>query len=67
MRHFLTLLDLSSDELQGLIQRAIELKRWQQQGRIYEPLKNKVLAMVFEKSSTRTRVSFETGMAQYSS
>jgi ornithine carbamoyltransferase len=63
-RHFLTLLDLSSDELHQLIERAIELKQWQQQGRIYEPLKNKVLAMVFEKSSTRTRVSFETGMVQ---
>jgi len=64
VRHFLTLLDLSSDELHQLIERAIELKQWQKQGRIYEPLKNKVMAMVFEKSSTRTRVSFETGMVQ---
>jgi ornithine carbamoyltransferase len=64
VRHFLTLLDFSSDELHQLIERAIELKQWQKQGRIYEPLKNKVMAMVFEKSSTRTRVSFETGMAQ---
>jgi ornithine carbamoyltransferase len=64
VRHFLTLLDLSEDELQQLIERAIELKRWQRQGRLYEPLKNRMLAMVFEKSSTRTRVSFETGMAQ---
>jgi ornithine carbamoyltransferase len=64
VRHFLTLLDLSTDELHRLIERAIELKQWQKQGRIYEPLKNRVLAMVFEKSSTRTRVSFETGMAQ---
>jgi len=63
-RHFLTLLDLSKDELYGLIERAIELKKWQQRGRFFEPLKNRVLAMVFEKSSTRTRVSFETGMAQ---
>jgi ornithine carbamoyltransferase len=63
-RHFLTLLDFSPDELRNLIARAIELKQWQREGRIFEPLKNKVLAMVFEKSSTRTRVSFETGMAQ---
>jgi len=64
VRHFLNLLDLSSDELHQLIERAVELKQWQKQGRIYEPLKNKVMAMVFEKSSTRTRVSFETGMVQ---
>ncbi|MCO6412137.1 MAG: ornithine carbamoyltransferase [Thiogranum sp.] len=64
VRHFLTLLDLSPDELRQLITRASELRQWQHQGRIFEPLKNKVLAMVFEKSSTRTRVSFETGMAQ---
>ncbi len=64
VRHFLTLLDFSADELHQLIERAIALKQWQKQGRIYEPLKNKVLAMVFEKSSTRTRVSFESGMAQ---
>jgi len=64
VRHFLTLLDLSTDELHGLIERAVELKKWQRQRRIYEPLKNRVLAMIFEKSSTRTRVSFESGMAQ---
>ena len=64
-RHFLTLLDLSKDELNGLIKRAIELKAMQKQGEIYEPLKNRVLGMVFEKSSTRTRVSFEAGMAQF--
>lgn len=63
-RHFLTLMDLSPGELRQLIDRAIELKHWQHRGRSHEPLKNKVLAMVFEKSSTRTRVSFETGMAQ---
>jgi ornithine carbamoyltransferase len=64
-RHFLCLLDLSGDELRQLIHRAIELKAMQRQGVIYEPLKNRVLAMVFEKSSTRTRVSFETGMIQF--
>ena len=63
-RHFLTLLDLTPDELRGLIQRAIELKAIRYRGEIYEPLRNQVLGMVFEKSSTRTRVSFEAGMAQ---
>jgi len=65
VRHFLTLLDFTPAELQRLMQRAIELKAMQRRGEIYEPLKNKVLGMVFEKSSTRTRVSFETAMAQF--
>ena len=65
MRHFLTLTDLSSEEFRQLINRAIELKAMQHRGEIFEPLKNKVLAMIFEKSSTRTRVSFESGMAQF--
>ncbi|NNG14039.1 MAG: ornithine carbamoyltransferase, partial [Gammaproteobacteria bacterium] len=66
VRHFLTLLDLEPNEAQALIDRAIELKRQHKIGDIvYEPLKNKVLGMVFEKSSTRTRVSFETGMAHF--
>jgi len=64
-RHFLTLLDFTPAELQRLMQRAIELKTMQRLGEIYEPLKNKVLGMVFEKSSTRTRVSFEAAMAQF--
>lgn len=65
MRHFLTLKDLTSEELQALINRASELKKMQHQGEIYQPLKNKVLAMIFEKSSTRTRVSFESAMIQF--
>jgi ornithine carbamoyltransferase len=65
MRHFLTLKDLSPTELSDLIQRAIVLKTMHNNGEIYEPLKNKVLAMIFEKSSTRTRVSFESAMIQY--
>ena len=63
-RHFLSLLDLTPDELLQILKRAMELKAMQHAGQIHEPLKNKVLAMVFEKSSTRTRVSFEAGMAQ---
>jgi ornithine carbamoyltransferase len=65
IRHFLTLRDFSSHELSTLIQRAIELKTaWKGGARSYLPLKNQTLAMIFEKSSTRTRVSFETGMVQ---
>jgi ornithine carbamoyltransferase len=65
LRHFLTLNDLSSQELKQVIERAITLKTEHKQGNIYEPLKNRVLALIFEKSSTRTRVSFESGMAQF--
>lgn len=64
VRHFLTLLDLSPDELRGLIRRATELKNDHRDGKLQQTLRGKVLAMVFEKSSTRTRVSFEAGMAQ---
>jgi ornithine carbamoyltransferase len=63
-RHFLTLNDISRDELQQIINRAIELKTLQHKGQSPEIFKNKVLGMIFEKSSTRTRVSFESGMAQ---
>ena len=63
-RHFLTLLDLTPQELRSLAQRAHELKRARQRGEISEALRHKVLAMIFEKSSTRTRVSFEAGMTQ---
>jgi ornithine carbamoyltransferase len=63
-RHFLSLLDLTSNELHTLIRRATELKRMQHRGDIHTPLKGKNLGMVFEKSSTRTRVSFEVGMSQ---
>jgi ornithine carbamoyltransferase len=65
VRHFLTLTDLSSDEFRQIIHRAIELKAMHHRDEVFEPLKNKVLAMIFEKSSTRTRVSFESGMAQF--
>ena len=63
-RHFLSLLDLSSEELLGIVVRGTELKRKQHRGDIHTPLKGKNLGMVFEKSSTRTRVSFEVGMSQ---
>lgn len=65
MRHFLTLHDLSTEELVQLIDRAIELKAMQHRHEVFEPFKNHVLGMIFEKSSTRTRVSFEAGMTQF--
>ncbi|MGE0080254.1 MAG: ornithine carbamoyltransferase [Thiohalomonadaceae bacterium] len=65
VRHFLSLMDLSPAELRRLLDRAIALKAMQRRGEIYEPLKNKTLGMIFEKSSTRTRVSFEVAMAQF--
>jgi ornithine carbamoyltransferase len=64
-RHFLTLLDLTGGEAQGLLARASELKRMARDGTVFEPLKNRTLAMIFEKSSTRTRVSFEVAMAHF--
>ena len=63
-KHFLTLLDLSPDELKQLIARAIELKQLRHLGKFTKPLAGKVLGMIFDKSSTRTRVSFEAGIAQ---
>ncbi len=63
-RHFLSLLDLTTDELHSIVRRATELKRMQHRGDIHTPLKGKNLGMVFEKSSTRTRVSFEVGISQ---
>ncbi len=63
-RHFLSLLDFSPTELQQLISRATELKALRQAQREPTPCEGLVLGMIFEKSSTRTRVSFEAGMAQ---
>ncbi len=64
VQHFLTLKDLPADKLQTIIKRAIALKKDHKAGKIHEPLKHKVLGMLFEKSSTRTRISFETAMIQ---
>jgi len=63
-RHFLTLLDLSLEELNSIIDNAIKQKAAHKKGAVFEPFKNQVLGMIFEKSSTRTRVSFEAGMTQ---
>ncbi len=64
VQHFLTLNDLSSDELRLIIDNAIKLKNQLRNNTAGKPMSGKVLAMIFEKSSTRTRVSFEAGMAQ---
>lgn len=62
VRHFLTLLDRTPEELNKIIDRAIELKAERNKNIPHRVLEGRTLAMIFEKSSTRTRISFETGM-----
>lgn len=64
MRHFISLLDLSPEELMSLLDRAAVLKNEVRQGRYSQTLQGRTLALLFDKSSTRTRVSFEAGMNQ---
>jgi ornithine carbamoyltransferase len=64
VRHFLSLLDLSRQEILSIFDRAVVLKRWRREGRRPPLFERRVLAMLFEKSSTRTRVSFEAMMAE---
>ena len=61
VRHFLTISDFTSDELNSIIQQAVDLKKDLTKP---QPLTGKILGMIFEKNSTRTRVSFEAGMIQ---
>ena len=64
MRHFLSLKDFTKDEILEIINLGLKIKK-ETKNRIFKPyLKNMNLAMIFEKSSTRTRVSFETGINQ---
>ncbi len=63
-KDLLSIYELSKETIEDLFVRAIELKKKQKSGKIYHPLKGKTLGMVFEKPSTRTRVSFEVGMFQ---
>ncbi|MFA8439144.1 ornithine carbamoyltransferase [Pueribacillus sp. YX66] len=63
-KHFLKLADFTKEELLFLIDLALKLKKEQNVGKTHRHLDGKTLAMIFEKSSTRTRVSFETGMYQ---
>jgi len=60
--HFVSFADLSREEIEALLDRAEDLKRMRREGIVTDYLKNRSLAMIFEKSSTRTRVSFEVGM-----
>ena len=64
MKHIRSLFDLTLDEFQEIIALAGELKQQLRAGNSIEHLKNRTLAMIFEKASLRTRVSFEAGMAQ---
>jgi ornithine carbamoyltransferase len=63
-KDFLTLMDISTEDIHYLLTLAKELKQKQLAGQLYTPLVGKTLAMIFEKPSTRTRVSFEVGMTQ---
>ena len=64
IKHFLTLDSLNRKELEAIINRALKLKAQTKRRKFEATLNNRVLGMIFEKSSTRTRVSFETGMTQ---
>ena len=63
-KHFIDFDNFSFVELKEIIDRAITLKKEHNKGITNNSLKNKTLAMIFDKSSTRTRVSFEAGMTQ---
>jgi len=64
MKHFLTLLDISPEEARHILKRATKMKRQLKEGKAHKPLEGKTLGMIFDKASTRTRVSFEVGMFQ---
>ena len=64
IRHFLQFSDLSTEEHEWIFQRASVIKRKFKNYEKYHPLADRTLAMIFEKASTRTRVSFEAGMYQ---
>ena len=62
MRHFIDIADFSADEVQGMLELGLKLKKEHKQGLFRPLLKNQVLAMVFQKPSLRTRVSFDMAM-----
>ena len=61
-KNFLKLSDLTKNEVLGLLKQAAELKQFKAEGTTHQPLKGKSLGMIFNKNSTRTRISFEVGM-----
>ena len=63
-KHLLKLMDWSAEEIEQTLNLADEIKEKQKVGIAYQPLKGKTLGMIFQKASTRTRVSFEVGMYQ---
>jgi len=63
-RDFIDLADFTSDDVNNLLALAKDLKQKQKNGEPFQPLRGKTLGMIFDKSSTRTRVSFEVGMFQ---
>ena len=64
MKHFISLHDITVDEFNSLLSLAAKLKAEQKAGKPHRILEGKTLAMIFTKSSTRTRISFEVGMYQ---
>jgi ornithine carbamoyltransferase len=64
MRHFLSLKDFSKDEIIEIIDLSLNIKKDLKKGILKDYMPKKTLGMIFEKSSTRTRVSFETGIYQ---
>jgi len=64
LRHFLSLKDYSKEEILEIIDLSIQIKNDLKSGKLPDYMPKKTLAMIFEKSSTRTRVSFETGIYQ---
>jgi ornithine carbamoyltransferase len=63
-KDFLAITDLTADEIHQLFKLTKDLKGKHRKGEVYHPLKGKTLSMIFQKPSTRTRVSFEVGMFQ---
>jgi len=63
-KDLLSVYDLDRDDMKVIFERALKLKKLQQEGKTHTPLKGKALGMIFDKSSTRTRISFEVGMYQ---
>ena len=61
-KDFLKLSDLTKNEVLGLLKQAAKLKQFKTEGTAHQPLKGKSLGMIFNKNSTRTRISFEVGM-----